>query len=72
MLDRENFTIHGVAELPFGLFVGEDDRGPASVVLAVYDDGLLRGVLANDTDPALAWAEETYERYKRCATERRG
>ena len=66
----EHFTVHGTAELPFGLFVGEDERGAARALLAVYDaDGLLRGVLVNDTDPALEWAEETYERYKRRATD---
>jgi len=65
MLDSENFTVHGTTELPFGLFVGEDEHGTARAILAVYDDdGLLRGVVVNDTAPALEWARETYERYR--------
>jgi predicted transcriptional regulator len=73
VLDSEHFTVHGTSDLPFGLFVGEDPGGPARVVLGVYDDdGLLRGAVVNDTDPALEWAEETYERYRRSATERGG
>lgn len=66
----EHFTVHGTAELPFGLFICEAADGVERALLAIYDaDGLLRGVLINDSEPALSWAEETYERYRRQAVE---
>lgn len=70
MADSKNLTVHGTAELPFGLFICEVADGVERAVLAIYDeDGLLRGVLINDSEPALAWAEETYERFRNQAVE---
>lgn len=55
--------------VPFGLFVATAE-GQTSVAVAIYDtDDALAGVLTNDTDAAVAWAESTYRRYRERATE---
>lgn len=45
--------------LPFGLLIS--DSGKVGVV--VYEEGTVRGVILNETDAALEWAENAYERY---------
>jgi len=51
--------------LPFGLIVAEGE----GLVLIVYDEsGELRGILLNDTEAALDWGRDVFERYRAEAT----
>lgn len=55
--------------VPFGLFVATSG-GETHVAVACYDsDDTLVGVLTNDSDAAVAWAESTYRRFRERATE---
>ncbi|RDI71672.1 helix-turn-helix transcriptional regulator [Halopelagius longus] len=68
LLDR------AITDSPFSFFTGEtpesfglwiaDDR---QVGVLVFGDTGIRGILVNDTDAALEWAEEYYERVKQTA-----
>ncbi|WP_266082183.1 helix-turn-helix transcriptional regulator [Haladaptatus caseinilyticus] len=64
---RDNFTGYLVTELSYSLLLFSTERGTV-VCLIVYDDNQqLRGIIVNDTERAVAWGEETYERYRRQA-----
>ncbi len=57
------------SSVPFGLFIA-NANGETSVALAVYDaEETLVGVLTNDSDDAVEWAEAVYRRYRAAATE---
>lgn len=47
------------ADLPYAIMLTESADG-TTVALVVYDGGAPRGVLVNDTDPAIEWANEHY------------
>lgn len=52
-------------DLPYGLLLADD---PNVAGVEVYRDGTLQGVLLNDTEVAVSWAESTYETYRERAT----
>lgn len=55
------------ATLPYALWLHDGDTAP--VGLTIYgEDGAIEGLIANDTDAAVAWAEEVYTRYRNMAT----
>lgn len=62
-LDAERHRMFVVDELPygFGLLYGERTW---TYVIAEGPDGGFRGLLVNDTDAAVAWAESLFERYR--------
>lgn len=63
------FRAFRAPELPFGLLVTEDDEGE-HVCVAVYGERAdLRGVVHNDSPPAVEWARECYAAYREEATE---
>lgn len=47
------------ADLPYAVMITESTAEP-TVALVVYDGGAPRGVLMNDTDAAVEWAQEHY------------
>lgn len=49
-------------DMPFGLMVFESDDD-AEVVLLVYGESGLQGVVKNDRDPALAWGRQYVEKW---------
>lgn len=53
------------AEVPdsFGLWIADHDH----VGVLVFGESGVRGILVNDTDAALGWAEEQYEQVKQNA-----
>lgn len=68
-LDIQRFTIYEVVELPsFGLALFERDDESCTVVLAVYANNGLSGVIKNDTTRAVGWAKQLYNDYKRSAS----
>jgi predicted transcriptional regulator len=69
MAETGRFEAHEIDDLPYELFL-VDDADETTVVVAVYDDaGSLRGAIFNDTEAAVSWGEETFERYRAAATE---
>lgn len=63
------FRAFRVPALPFGLLVTEDGEAE-HVCVAVYGENAeLRGVIYNDSSPAVAWARECYAAYREEATE---
>ena len=47
----------------FGLWIADDD----SVGVLLFGESGIRGILTNDSAPALTWAEDQYERIKQDA-----
>lgn len=69
MVSTGRYRAFETASLPFGLFVAHADDG-TQVAVAVYDaSNALVGVLTNDTDAAVAWAESVYRQQRASATE---
>jgi predicted transcriptional regulator len=63
------YRAYEVDGVPYELFLLDSDAG-TTVVVAIYDStGKLKGTIVNDTDPAVAWGEATFERYRQAATE---
>lgn len=55
-------------EFPFGLFILTDDGGETHLFVEVVGADGLRGLISNNSEASLAWAEDVYERYRRAAT----
>ncbi|MFB6217989.1 MAG: tetratricopeptide repeat protein [Halobacteriaceae archaeon] len=53
---------------PFGLVLTETDGATTVTVIAYGDGGGITGVLQNDSDPAVRWAEQLYEEVRAGAT----
>lgn len=67
LLGADGVTVGVVEALPFGMIVADRPSG-REVCLAVYDsDRTLEGILVNDTEAALAWADRVWERYSTAA-----
>ncbi|MCD2200939.1 hypothetical protein LPA44_13700 [Halobacterium sp. KA-4] len=49
-------------DLPYALWITEHD-GRSRVDITVYEDGGVRGVLMNDSSPALQWALKEFAKY---------
>ena len=63
-VDDDRITFF-TAEIPvsFGLWIADND----SVGVLLFGDSGIRGILTNDSAPALAWAEDQYEQVKQDA-----
>jgi len=61
----DNRVTFFTADIPvsFGLWIADDD----SVGVLLFGDSGIRGILTNDSTPALAWAEDQYEQVKQDA-----
>jgi len=57
MADENTTLYHGNVPVTFSLWIGDDDHAG----LIVYADQGVQGILVNDTDDALAWANEQYD-----------
>lgn len=69
MVSTGRYRAFETASLPFGLFIATAPEG-TKVAVALYDENeTLVGVLTNDSEAAVEWAESTYHRYRRGATE---
>lgn len=63
------FQAFEVDRLPYELFVIETDETVTAAVLVYSESGTIRGAILNDTDAAVAWAEETFESFVEASTE---
>lgn len=67
--DVQGFTVYESEDLPsFGLALFEREDESCTVVLAIYADNGLSGIVQNDTTRAVGWAKQLYNDYKRSAT----
>lgn len=67
-LDNPAFTVYRLDQLPsFGLAIFESEE-TCTVVLAVYADNGLSGVVLNDTTRAIGWAKQFYRSCKHTAS----
>ncbi|WP_438268691.1 helix-turn-helix transcriptional regulator [Halocatena marina] len=63
------FTVYEAATLPtFGIALFEREDRSHTVVLAIYADNGLSGIVQNDTDQAVGWAKQIYNEYKHAAS----
>ncbi|WP_411966661.1 helix-turn-helix transcriptional regulator [Haloferax sp. YSSS75] len=60
LLGDESFSLRSTDSLPYTLLVVELPRGPV-VVLGVYDEGRLVGVVHNDDPRAVEWARSQFD-----------
>jgi len=69
MVETGHFRAYSADEIPCNfLLIERSDR--VLVVIVVYDDeDILRGMIVNDTEAAVEWAEDLYERYRSQARE---
>jgi predicted transcriptional regulator len=68
ILDVQAFTICEIKSVPsFGLALFESEES-CTVVLAVYADNGLCGIIQNDTTRAIGWAKQLYLSYKDTAS----
>lgn len=68
-LSSENFTAYTVGHVPFGLLLIETRDGDSCAVLLAYgSEDFLRGILINDSEEAIDWARNVYQKYKQRAT----
>lgn len=67
---RDGFVIHECQQLPpFGLAIFErESDGSPTVVLALYADNGLSGIVENDSRRAVGWAKQLYRDYKDAAS----
>ncbi|RRJ28327.1 hypothetical protein EIK79_15900 [Halocatena pleomorpha] len=67
---RDAFVIYECQQLPpFGLAIFErKSDGSHTVVLALYADNGLSGIIENDTRRAVGWAKQLYRDYRAAAT----
>ncbi|UPM41886.1 helix-turn-helix transcriptional regulator [Halocatena salina] len=67
---RDAFVIYECQQLPpFGLAIFErKSDGSHTVVLALYADNGLSGIIENDTRKAVGWAKQLYRDYREAAT----
>ena len=64
MVESGNFRPMEASDLPFALFLLEED-GETTVCVCAYDeDDDFRGLLINDTETAIEWAKAVYERHR--------
>jgi predicted transcriptional regulator len=69
LVSTGRYRAHEIDALPYELFL-VDGEGWTRVAVLVYDGSeTLRGAIVNDTDAAVDWAQATFERYRRAATE---
>lgn len=67
-MHAHGFEAYTVSDIPFGVAICEQGE-ETTVALVVYDEqSRLAGILFNGTPDAVAWARETYERYRAKAT----
>lgn len=67
--ERDTFEIYERTQLaPFGLAIFEREGGSHTVVLALYADNGLSGIVENDTRQAVGWATRLYREYKTTAS----
>lgn len=69
--DADHATLYPTDEdLPYGVLLVETEDGDGtSLAMTVYDEqGVLRGVVTNDDQSAVAWGEAVYDEYRAEAT----
>lgn len=69
MVSTGRLRLYEVESIPFELFLVDGEGWARAVVLIYSESEALRGAIVNDTDDAIAYAEETFERYREAATE---
>lgn len=63
-----NCTIHTVPSLPYGLGLF-DANGTEEACIVVYDENkTMSGLVRNDSEAAVAWAESVFERFREQGT----
>lgn len=68
IIDVEGFTIRKTGSIPsYGLAIFETDES-CTVMLAVYADNGLCGIVQNDTTRAIGWARQLYRSYNDAAS----
>ncbi|WP_254864641.1 tetratricopeptide repeat protein [Halovivax gelatinilyticus] len=76
LAESDRFTAHVGAVPPYGLGlferepVGHETRASTVHVVVHNESGGVHGLLVNDTDRSVSWAEAHYERYRDGATDR--
>lgn len=69
LLSAERLTLwQTTADLPFTLLI-VDAAGGTEVGIELWDDGVVTGLVVNDTPGCLEWAESTYDRCTQTAVE---
>ncbi|WP_318567334.1 helix-turn-helix transcriptional regulator [Salinigranum marinum] len=63
------YRAYEIDDLSYDLFVIESLDGTGVAVVVYGDGGRLDGVIVNDTDAAVAWGKEAFERRRSAATE---
>jgi len=69
MAESDGYRAFCVEEVPCDLLVVDRHDGETFVVIVVYDDDVLRGMILNEGEAAVAWGEDLYERCRRSAWE---
>jgi len=69
MAESDGYRAFCVEEVPCDLLVVECHDGNLFVVIVVYDDEVLRGMVLNEGEAAVEWATDLYERCRGTAWE---
>lgn len=63
--DFDRVTVYEIDEqLPYALWVMDRDEGDYAGI-TIYEDGGVKGALVTDSKPAVEWARDQYDRYRR-------
>jgi hypothetical protein len=69
LVSTGRFRAYETAQLPYELFLVDDERTTHVAVLVYDGSDTLRGAIVNDSDAAVRWGEAAFERRRREATE---
>ncbi|MDY6764687.1 MAG: helix-turn-helix domain-containing protein [Halobacteria archaeon] len=64
-MSSDRMTAYVTDEVPYGMFLSHTDTGKKVCLIVYDDDNLLRGVIINDSQEAVEWAEGVIEEYIR-------
>jgi predicted transcriptional regulator len=67
ILSKDNCNGYVADTIPFGLYLTERDNTANVCVLVYGPDNQYTGFISNDTEDAIQWGEETYQRYRQRA-----
>ncbi|MCU4740963.1 transcriptional regulator [Halobacteria archaeon AArc-m2/3/4] len=59
-----HFDMYSISTLPYGLGIVETPSCSRAFVVVHGDSGAVRGVIQNDTQAALEWADDVFRRYR--------
>jgi predicted transcriptional regulator len=66
--DEGSLALYEHDDVPFGLFVCDPEAGNGTVLVFVYDDGQLAGVIRNRRLPVVEWAASLFRGVREAAT----